>query len=237
MELSNKKGMMMVRIGILLGLLIFIMVGCSEKEELDEAVLNDTIEGLIDDTDLSPYVLGVRAELEAIPFEKYVFYDITLNLDVKEEFDTLEPRRQYDLITKAGLRLDQEGPKMECGGPICEIVQMNVSTDQHTYGALWSDTDMITDYIYADEEPMYRVHLEEEEEETDYGVTESGVDKASVYEYMRFGYETLIEEDGGYDPDIHDPLLAKMAAERYGISPEEAGEIYEEVEMKKASQQ
>ncbi|HFJ9472406.1 TPA: hypothetical protein ACGW3J_005103 [Bacillus paranthracis] len=48
---------------------------------------------------------------------------------------------------------------------------------------------------------------------------------------MKQQYNILTNNDENYIPEVHDPQVAEIAAKRFGITAEEAGSIYEKVQM------
>lgn len=50
---------------------------------------------------------------------------------------------------------------------------------------------------------------------------------------MKLKYDKITNYGANYEPDVHDPLIAKLAAEKFGISESEAGQIYIDMEMGK----
>ncbi|OAH57638.1 hypothetical protein AWH48_01065 [Domibacillus aminovorans] len=48
-------------------------------------------------------------------------------------------------------------------------------------------------------------------------------------------YETVLAKGGNYDPEVHDQLVAEAAAERFGITAEEALEIYTNIAFENAN--
>jgi hypothetical protein len=48
---------------------------------------------------------------------------------------------------------------------------------------------------------------------------------------MKSKYDEITDYGASYDPNIHDPLVAQLAAEQFGISESEAGQIYLNMEL------
>lgn len=55
-----------------------------------------------------------------------------------------------------------------------------------------------------------------------------------VYGYMEYYYNQLTNYGENYIPEVHDPQVAEMAANEFGISVSEAGQIYINVSMEMA---
>jgi hypothetical protein len=52
-----------------------------------------------------------------------------------------------------------------------------------------------------------------------------------VYKYMKRKWTVIAESDSGYDPDIHDDLVADEAARKFGINKKEAMSIYIKIDL------
>ncbi|MET3506492.1 hypothetical protein [Halalkalibacter oceani] len=54
------------------------------------------------------------------------------------------------------------------------------------------------------------------------------VDKKILYSFCVRKWEELEQKDGEYNPERHDPIVLKAAGRKFGITPEEAGIIYDQ---------
>ncbi|MEK0224687.1 hypothetical protein [Bacillus proteolyticus] len=63
--------------------------------------------------------------------------------------------------------------------------------------------------------------------------TNDKVDHKAVFAYMKEQYKILTNNEENYIPEIHDPQVADLAAKRFGISAQEAGDIYVKTQMDK----
>ena len=61
--------------------------------------------------------------------------------------------------------------------------------------------------------------------------TTSSPSEDEIYEYMKQAYDELTNYGDSYVPEIHDPQVAEMASQQFGITPEQAGDIYIKKEM------
>lgn len=57
------------------------------------------------------------------------------------------------------------------------------------------------------------------------------VNKQEVYDFMEREFNSITNYGESYVPEIHDPMVAKKAAEYFGITQEEADALYIEVAM------
>ncbi|WLR52920.1 hypothetical protein LC040_08535 [Bacillus tianshenii] len=54
----------------------------------------------------------------------------------------------------------------------------------------------------------------------------------SIFVYMDSNYNAITNEGENYLPEVHDQIVAKLASEKFGITPKEAGDIYVDVQIK-----
>lgn len=59
----------------------------------------------------------------------------------------------------------------------------------------------------------------------------NGISYTVIFDFMKQQYNILTNNDENYIPEVHDPQVAEIAAKRFGITAEEAGSIYEKVQM------
>lgn len=58
------------------------------------------------------------------------------------------------------------------------------------------------------------------------------LEHADVYRFMRSEHDRLSNDGDDYDAEAHDPEVAEAASKKFDISAEDAGNLYEEYEVK-----
>ncbi|MER2172562.1 MAG: hypothetical protein ABS938_18245, partial [Psychrobacillus psychrodurans] len=61
--------------------------------------------------------------------------------------------------------------------------------------------------------------------------TNEQINRQAVYVYMKRKFDSITNYGEKYIPEIHDPMVVKIAAEYFGITIEEANAIYIEFEL------
>ncbi|MFJ7951513.1 hypothetical protein ACIQZG_08295 [Lysinibacillus sp. NPDC096418] len=58
-----------------------------------------------------------------------------------------------------------------------------------------------------------------------------GINKQEVYDFMESEFFRITNYGDTYIPEVHDPLIAELAATKFGITADEANAIYTEIAM------
>lgn len=58
------------------------------------------------------------------------------------------------------------------------------------------------------------------------------LDRNAIYKFMRKEYNKVTNNGDIYDVEKHDKLVADKASKHFAITPQEAGELYVDFEMK-----
>ncbi|MEH7393595.1 hypothetical protein V7149_19685 [Bacillus sp. JJ1503] len=74
----------------------------------------------------------------------------------------------------------------------------------------------------------------EEKMPTETVSSSSGPSDMEIYEYMKSVFDRETNYGANYIPEVHDQLAGKMASEKFGISSQEAIDIYTKIEIEKA---
>jgi len=212
---------------------LFVLAGCyPSNEDLNEKELIS----YFSDSDISEHVKDYS--FEVVGAKKDSNYPVNVLLSVNSEFDEMNLYEKYQVMRSL---VDEASDKIvSCGDYECSFSQLivkspegNHSTSFDSYISSYSDSLTFNDTEYSEED------LEEEfapKEDVSSPVSTSdnstsSPSKAEIYQYMKTAYDQLTNYGDSYDPDVHDPMVAQMAAEQFGISPTEAGNIYIEMEM------
>lgn len=84
--------------------------------------------------------------------------------------------------------------------------------------------------LYSDEMEQALLKVEKEEIARSIEFDKEWEEK-KIYDFMEKAYDQLTNYGENYNPEIHDPMVAKLASEEFGISEYEAGRIYVKVQM------
>lgn len=220
----------------------FILTACSKP---DLTADNSEIEEDIHESDLGQYVRSISYKLSDEPKEKENIVDIIVNVkDSFDDFETKEKLSEMGYLYENYIISDYN--TFNCGIPDCSIGRLVFKTTTNEYSVYNDDEVSSTEWPLVletnGEVSLTWVQLREEngkiaeQKEKEKQVNESktnGVSNETIYLYMKVAYDDLTNYGEDYVPEIHDPMVGKLAAERFGISPEQAGQIYIEKEMEK----
>ncbi|REJ09082.1 hypothetical protein [Halobacillus trueperi] len=167
-------------------------------------------------------------------------YNITLNVLVNSSFDNLE---RWDIIGMTSHFYEDylQGDYVNCGNRDCFIREFVLTSPENEYKLV--DEEEYTEFRsllingedkYTFEEFKERNGKIADQEAARAAASEptiNGTRYSTIHTYMKVAYEELTNYGESYDPEYHDPLVAKLAADEFGITKAEAGRIYEKIEM------
>ncbi|QST02857.1 hypothetical protein IMZ31_20115 (plasmid) [Pontibacillus sp. ALD_SL1] len=215
---------------ILTGFLLMAGVaGCEETErrekwtDVKERYFEEMKEQL-NETKISSYIDSdiILEGAEANTQKHNTYIDLTLYANLNEKFKALSDEQKYELFEEL-YRSDYDWEDPNCGtGNSCEVDKIHFSNGKNDYevdGLNFANisVDKDGDFFKPKSDPVV--------------VTSTGTDEWAVYEYMKTQYDLLTDYGANYVPEKHDPLVARMAAEKFGITADEAGDIYIRKEM------
>ncbi|MCR8867080.1 hypothetical protein NQ109_29565 [Priestia megaterium] len=223
--------------GVLIATVSFNLYGCSTKPDL--LSFREDVDPLIEDTNLNKYIIDIDDDV------KYSFTDkkngTYINLDVQAEdtFNELNTEEAFDVLKDAAKYLTDNVKLPKCGDDDCKFGTLKVAPlDIHgddTYKMNIDDTSneytMVWNGDSYKEEDLYR-YEDDEDESTEVSTTATDDE---IYRYMQDMYDQLTNYGENYTPEIHDPQVARAAAEKFNITEEEAGQIYVDKEVEKAN--
>lgn len=90
---------------------------------------------------------------------------------------------------------------------------------------LASDGRQVTVFVKEDQWKVSSIYYEEKDN------PKLKVNKQAVYDFMEEEFNSITNYGESYIPEIHDPMVAELAAEHFGITQEEADAMYIDVAM------
>lgn len=215
---------------LLLIFLVLLLSGCGEP---NVEHLSTPEEDYLEDYELGEYVEDVSYEIdEKLEDGLRGDYTINLRLKVKDSFDELENREKLLLFRS----FYQDHLKLEntaCGNNLCAwkfIIAETSSnvyvTDDETMSANGTEEYKWKDLVAEDQRKADEEELRQNAAE---GINASNF---AIHLFMKLEYDKLTKNGQNYIPEVHDPIVAKMAAKEFEITEEQALEIYTEQEVK-----
>lgn len=195
------------------------------KEDVHSVVLKSGLEEKVDKIEEIEYKISEEKDDMG-----YYLVDIVMN--VSKDFDKYNLEEKFNLLSDAAGTIYSEAVLPECGSPDCDFGNLIVKSDSvHTIEFPDSDFTSLgydVDGKFYTLEELHRQYTPE-----DYAHEElvgDGVQKITVYEYMKNAYDKLTDHGANYVPEIHDAQVAELAAKYFGVTVEEASDIYVEFE-------
>lgn len=210
----------MIKKNALFGLLLlFILFGCSpDLEELDK----DTT-SFLQDTSLNTYIEKVSYEIgEKNDGE----YPVTIKVEAKEELSKLSEEELFYTLSNTVEYLHKQRLYLDCGNAECdyEKLEVNSGNDKYSMEFVFYNIQENLTLIINDNKEIVWDDIKKKDSLTTL--------ELNVYIWMKDKYNEITNFGENYVPEIHDPQVAKLASEKFNISVEKAGEIYEKIEMK-----
>ncbi|KAB2328975.1 hypothetical protein F7731_23790 [Cytobacillus depressus] len=160
--------------------------------------------------------------------DKYEFVPVTYNFALKgtltDEFEGLSNEEKYDVfndISSMNIRQLKCGKDKYNTGCITEFLSLESGSDIYES----------KDFSIFKNGNLFKI---EKEKKVVSVSSDNNVSDKDIYEYMKSQYDRLTNYGANYVPEIHDPQVAEMASNKFGISTSEADRIYIDMEMKKA---
>lgn len=206
-------------------LLLLGLVGCSS---LNTDLMDSVAEQVNNETSISKYLDGkvTHSHYSGGQHEKYKFIYFEMKGQGNQSFRDLSNEDKYNILLQAvEIIKDKTEYHLECGkNRICEVERFFIGDY-----AINLDDDSDLALLHKGQ----KVFTPAKNEDNSIPVTNppSSINKQSVYEYMKEQYDIITDYGNNYDPNVHDPMVAKMASQMFGISETEAGAIYVEFEM------
>lgn len=232
--------------GPILFVLLFVLTGCSPDLEVAE---NDTKDTLAK-TDLAPYLKDIKY-VEGDKLEDEDIYGIDIHANVNDDFTKLPKKEQYLLMQGAVIDLvERHDSAVFCGKEDCYYGEMQLQNGDDIYSMVmeYSPRDLAYEMKINNKVTYTRTDLENDTPSSTSSTTannttvpstsqsgeqfaSNGINYKVIFDFMKEQYNIVTNYDENYIPEIHDPLVAEIAAERFGITAKEAGDIYVKVQM------
>lgn len=230
--------------------LIWALSGCSPDLKAAENYSKE----ILDKTDLAKYIKDVKyvegSKLEDNAFYKY---EIDIQANVTDDFYDLSKKEQYLLMQNAIIDLVGKADRfVYCGDQDCRYGEMKLKNTDSTFSMVMEkhyapdlNYEMkINDYVAYTRTDLENDRSTSSDSSTPTSKTvqpstsnsngqyaSNGISYTFIFDFMKEQYNILTNNDENYIPEVHDPQVAEIAAKRFGITAEEAGYIYEKVQM------
>jgi hypothetical protein len=217
---------------------LFLFVGCSspKNEDLENS---SKITEYIKDTDLGNYVTDYSYQIFGVEND-YGNYPVHVKLTVNESFDEMDLYQKFLTMHSFVEKVLSDKFRPICGSYDCAFGNLVIDSPDGNHTTPFQDSPLSflntltfkdTEYNEQDLEEEFSSEEEESEPVFTPDPSSSSPSKAEIYQYMKIVYDQVTNYGEGYEPELHDPMVAQMAAEKFGISATEAGDIYVEMEM------
>jgi site-specific DNA-cytosine methylase len=227
-----RRMILMKKVIMLVGA-VLTLSACSEP---DLTIGDAEIEENFAEAEFNSYIKDVSYEIKEKEKNGYMI-DVIVN--VSDKFENYENRERLGMM---GHFYENyiEGDYIECGGPDCIVNGLVLKTKNNEYSLVKETLSLFPSLLTNGKDEYTWEQLKEENskltevEEAEKAANEpktNGTSNSLIYEYMKVAYDELTNYGDTYDPEVHDHMVAQMAAERFGITVEQASSIYIEYEM------
>ncbi|MCU1808241.1 hypothetical protein NVV31_22995 [Cytobacillus firmus] len=205
---------------------IFLLVGCTPsaetvQEDLSPVVLESGLEDKVNKIENIEYEIAEEKDEDG-------YYLVDVIVTVSKDFDKYNLEEKFNILSDVSGNIESEGILPDCGGPDCDFGDFIVKSDSiHTIPFPVYDVKVLGYEVDGKSYSIEELHRQFTPE--DYAHEEivgNGVQKISVYEFMKNAYDEITDYGANYVPEIHDPQVAELAAEYFGVTPDEASDIY-----------
>ncbi|MEA1011846.1 hypothetical protein U2H24_19605 [Bacillus cereus] len=230
--------------------LIGLLSGCGPDLKAAENYSKE----ILDKTDLAKYIKDVKyVEGSKLEDNALYKYEIDIQANVTNDFYDLSKREQYLLMQGAIIDLVGKADRfVYCGDQDCRYGEMRLKNTDITFSMVmerYSTSDLNYEMKINDFVAYTRTDLKNDTpSSSESSMTTSATGKSAtansngqyasngisymvIFDFMKQQYAILTNNDENYIPEVHDPQVAEIAAKRFGITAEEAGYIYEKVQM------
>lgn len=221
-----------------LALVFFVAVilsGCeTHPPPVDMKVLKANVETYLEGTELSPYIDDYSLTIKE--FENSNSKDITIYASVNDEFVKLTDSDKFKIFNETGKHIDSVKDKdgKFCGKNVyCHFYEIKAINGENIYTGRWGFSDYVSDEMAINGRILTDFDFEERTEPifTPSKTSSNKSSERAIYEFMKSAFDIETNYGEYYIPEVHDPLVGRMAAEKFGISPNEALDIYTKFEM------
>jgi len=192
------------------------------QEEVFTNLKSSNLESYLEDVD---YEVGEKTTKENYD------YPIDLVITFKDSFNPLPESSKYRLISELYDDHFNDPYDSDRNG----IIYCGQSTDCHIRNLIIKTSS--DEYVFKEKDDSLVTNGESTFSADDYSKVEKpatrsaakvvgAFDKEKIYLYMKAAFDRLTNYGENYNPEVHDPLVAKMAAEKFFITESQALYIY-----------
>lgn len=187
-----------------------LLIGCSAP--VDTKIVDSIENELNKDGEITKYITDpiTITQYTSAKLKGYSSIEFDVNATANSNFINLSDKEKYDVLSRIEKTIKKNTGndyKFECGEKyFCAFGDIAFANDEDTYSFESINTGYDLVMIHNDEEvyPLEKV----------------------IYQFMESQYESITNFGENYAPEIHDPQVAELAAVKFGISREEAEQIY-----------
>ncbi|AOU01984.1 MULTISPECIES: hypothetical protein [Bacillus] len=220
----------MKKIFIIIPILIFVLSGCGLETKEAETFLKE----LSKNKSLSQYLSGEPTLEYTNSIKKY--YEFKINLSMNKKFNKLSDKEKYKTLYQVYELIKDKGfsYKISCGDKYtCSVDELHAKYNNDDYTIDFKDGYSLNQ-LEKNDEVIFDV--EDEKEKSKENLSEEETQSSSdqiIYDYMENEFNRITNYGENYTPEIHDSMVAELASKKFGITAEEANEIYVSMSMNK----
>ncbi|WHY79033.1 hypothetical protein QNH20_07855 [Neobacillus sp. WH10] len=186
---------------------------------------------VIKNTKLNTYIEDVSYETGK---KKDDYFPITVKLKFKNEFRKLSIKEQYYSMVDFMNYILETKVLPNCGTVDCTYSNIYATDNDNTYEMPFASSSMSLSIppITINGEWYNEKTLPSEDNSPSTSFTTKTTNEA-IYSFMKQKYDELTNNGENYDPEVHDQQIAELANKKFGITVQEAKDIYVDMEMNK----
>ncbi|SER09302.1 hypothetical protein SAMN04487944_101203 [Gracilibacillus ureilyticus] len=220
-------------------LLSIVLIGCTSN--------NETVKGLPDDKELelenfrnvlynekhSNYVTdiefsGRKEDWGYSQGFKRTGYFLDITIDSTEKLDTLSNEEKFHLLRSMIDDIKANDDYSYAGkSDIFKLGKITLETQGNSYSMdILDEWDEHKYSLVINDVEIYRTDEQNNKFIQETKKNEEEKRREDIYRFMENKYSEITNQGEEYVPEIHDPIIDKMASEEFGISESEANRIY-----------
>ncbi|MBJ7894353.1 hypothetical protein [Bacillus atrophaeus] len=220
----------MKKIFIIIPILIFVLSGCGVDTKEAETFLKE----LSKNKTVSQYLSEAPTLDYTNPIKKY--YDFKINLSMNKKFMQLSNKEKYKILYKVYELIEDKGFSYEisCGDKYtCSVDEVHAKYKNDDYTIDFKHVDSLYQ-LEKNDEVIFDLEDEKEKRKENSSEEEArSANDQTIYNYMENEFNRITNYGENYTPEIHDSMVAELASEKFGITVDEANEIYVSMSMDK----
>ncbi|GAA0130077.1 hypothetical protein [Bacillus velezensis] len=220
----------MKKIFIIIPILIFVLSGCGVDTKEAEKFLKE----LSKNKTVSQYLSEAPTLDYTNPIKKY--YDFKINLSMNKKFMQLSNKEKYKILYKVYELIEDKGfsKVISCGDKYtCSVDEVHAKYKNDDYTIDFKHVDSLYQ-LEKNDEVIFDLEAEKEKRKENSSEEEAqSANDQTIYNYMENEFNRITNNGENYTPEIHDSMVAELASEKFGITVDEANEIYVSMSMNK----